>query len=67
VALKVHSGDGRCAPVALCAVLDAVARRAGVALPVTSTAWRAVARPAIHDTRGEITGHLEVRGTLAFR
>jgi L-asparaginase II len=64
VALKVESGSGAAAPVALVAVLAALASRFGVELPFE--AWRELARPAVKDTRGGVVGHLEVDGALAF-
>ena len=65
VALKVQSGDGRCAPVALAGVLARLDERLGLGLPHDE--WRGVASPAVHDTRGDVVGALELRGALAFR
>jgi L-asparaginase II len=64
IALKVHSGDGRCAPVALAGVLARLDDHLGLGLPHDQ--WRGVAAPAVHDTRGEIVGALEARGAVAF-
>jgi L-asparaginase II len=65
VALKVHSGDGRCAPVALAGVLAQLDERLGLGLPHDE--WRGLASPAVHDTRGDVVGALEAHGALVFR
>jgi L-asparaginase II len=66
--LKVESGDGRCSPPALLAVLRQVLARsgagAGLALPAEGLTHHA--EPALRNTRGEATGSLRVSGELRF-
>jgi L-asparaginase II len=64
IALKVDSGDGRMAPVALGAVLDQLDERLGLGL--SHEQWQKFTRPAVLDTRGDVVGRLEPRGTLSF-
>jgi len=64
VALKVHCGDARFAPVALGAVLARLDERLGLGLP--HDAWRAVACPSVQDTRGDVVGGLVADGALVF-
>jgi L-asparaginase II len=64
VALKVDSGDGRCAPVALGAVVRQLDERLGLRLP--HERWQTVACPAVKDTRGDVVGVVAVRGSLTF-
>jgi L-asparaginase II len=64
VALKVRSGDGRAAPIALCGVLARLDERFGWGLP--HDAWAAVATPPVRDTRGGVVGRFACDGDLAF-
>ncbi len=66
LSLKIHDGDMRAAALALIAVLQAVVARrgAGEAWPLDTLAqWE---RPAIRNTRGVTTGHLEVQGAIEW-
>jgi len=64
VALKVESGDGRAATVALAAVVRALDERHGSTLP--HEAWTALASPTLKDTRGEPVGTVISVGDLVF-
>lgn len=66
VALKVDDGDNATAATALLAILEAIVARhgAGASWPFDRLArWRS---PEIRDTRGGVTGRVEVRGALRF-
>lgn len=66
LSLKVHDGDMKAATIALVAVLESVVDRFGRsdAWPVEALGhWRA---PAIRNTRGATTGHVEVRGGVRW-
>jgi len=68
ITLKVESGDMRCSPPALLAVLRQVLARQGtgarVALPAEALAHHA--EPVLRNTRGEATGSLRATGELRF-
>jgi L-asparaginase II len=64
VALKVESGGGPVAPVALVAVLAALDADFGAGLPLS--AWDELARPAVVDTKKGVVGALLPEGALAF-
>jgi L-asparaginase II len=67
IAIKVHDGDMRAVGIALMAVLEATVARFGIndrwAVDALGE-WRA---PAIRNTRGTTTGHIEVRGGLHWQ
>lgn len=66
VALKVDDGDSATAATALLAILEAVIARhgGGASWPLDRLGrWRS---PEIRDTRGGVTGRVEVRGALRF-
>jgi L-asparaginase II len=67
IALKVHDGDMGAVGVALMAVIEATVGRFGgnEHWPFDALGeWRA---PAIRNTRGVTTGHLEARGGLHWQ
>jgi L-asparaginase II len=64
IALKVTSGEGRFAAVALAAVLVQLDERLGIGLP--HAAWSTLARPGVLDTRGVVVGELASSGGLHF-
>ena len=59
-ALKVRSGEGRAASVALIAVLRALDEKFGFGLPLA--AWHTIARPDVVDTWGVPVGALSAHG-----
>ncbi len=66
VAIKVEDGETRSAGLALIDVLDQLTRRfaADQSWPLDGLdGWRS---PPIRNTRGEVTGRVEVRGALRF-
>lgn len=72
IALKIHSGDMRVAPIALCAILAEVDERFGRDprlswLHDTAPAQRALHHPAILNTRAEPVGAWEVLGGLTWK
>ncbi len=66
IAIKVEDGETRAAGLALVDVLDQLTRRfaADQVWPLDGLdGWRA---PPIRNTRGDVTGRVEVRGALRF-
>ena len=68
VALKVESGDGRAAPVALVAVIRQVLARLapGFAAEFPAARLDRYVSPEIRNTRGAVTGVMRVTGDLHF-
>ena len=64
VALKVESGDGRCAPIALLHVLEALVARGLVARPYAPGTLAAHERLTLTNTRAEPVGELKAEGDL---
>ncbi len=68
IALKVEDGDMRASPAALVAILRDLARRAEPDLTVAleGPSVERHARLAIHSTRGQVTGYLQIVGGLRY-
>ena len=68
VALKVEDGDMRASPAALVAILRDLARRYEPDLvgALEAPSVERHARLAIHSTRGQVTGYLQVVGGLQY-
>jgi L-asparaginase II len=64
--LKVESGDGRCSPPALLAVLRQVLARQGAGRVLPNEGLEHHVEPVLRNTRGEVTGALRVTGELRF-
>lgn len=68
MALKVEDGDMRASPAALVAILRDLAQRfePDLAGALETPAVERHARLAIHSTRGQVTGYLQVVGGLQY-
>jgi len=66
VALKVHDGDARAAPLALVAILRRLAEQLSGAPAVPATGLEAWDEAPIFNTRGTATGVIRAEGRLRF-
>jgi L-asparaginase II len=66
VAVKVASGDGRAAHVALSKTLRQLDERLG-GPPLPHDAWATLAEVPVKDTRGDVVGVVRAEGELSFR